>query len=299
MKGDVMRVPIENVAKVFRAGFDTARDSSEQLRVGVYVDASATPFLIQTIRDAFVPQLTSALVRVARVASPLAEVKTDTDVAIVITCGSAELEACVNQLVVAGIPTVCVAESSVEVPFIVADTAMRGLIASTNKTFLLESLARWILDRTEKDMAFAANFPFMRIAAAHRIVGQASIGNALTGALFFVPGSNYPVMAMQQLGMMFALAETYGRGLKVERAYEAAGMLACGLVFRTVSRAICKHTPHVGFLIQGLIGGAGTYVMGRALMELYERNVSYAALNDLVGKTVRTARRVVSPAAEA
>ena len=123
---------------------------------------TATPFLIETVRDAFVPQTTSALVRVERLGSLPATAKPDTDIAIVLSCGSPVLQARVQELVVCGPPVVVLAESSVEVPFIERDSRMLGLVAATDKVHLLASLARWILERTDKQTAFAANFPFMR-----------------------------------------------------------------------------------------------------------------------------------------
>ena len=288
-----MRIPVEKVAEALRMGLESHRDADEQLRVGVYVDASATRPIVDAVREAFVPQLTSALVRVERLSATPVQPKPDTDVALVLTSGSPYLEAQVQRLVVAGVPTVILAESSVEVPFLRADTPMLGLICSTNKTYLLETLARWILDRTEKQLAFAANFPFMRIAQAHRVVASAALRNAATGALVFVPGSNYPVMAFQQVSMLLALSETYGKGLKVERVYEIGAVAAAGLAFRGLARLLTPRTPHIGFIVKALIGGAGTYVMGRALMALYERDVSY---EDLAARVRAAVTRTDMPA---
>ncbi len=282
-----MRVPVEKIADVLRMGFEYTHDADDQLRIGVYVDAGAPTTIVETVRDAFVPQLTTALVRVERLGEQPVQPKGDTDVALVITSGAAYLEAQVQRLVVAGVPTVCLAESCVEVPFIKTDTPMLGLIASTNKTYLLETLAGWILDRTDKQLAFAANFPFMRVAQAHRLVGQAALRNAVTGALVFVPGSNYPVMTLAQISMALALAETYGKGLKLERLYEIAFVAASGLVLRTGARFICARTPHVGFLVKALIGGAGTYGMGRALMWFYARDLDHADVREKVQALVR------------
>lgn len=273
-----MQIPVDKIFDALRTGVERTRDADEQVRIGVYVEPTAAPWIVEAVRGALVPQRTNALVRVERLGAAPVVPKVDTDVALVLTGGSVHLQAQVQRLVVAGVPTVCLAQSSVEVPFIKADTAMLGLIASANKTYLLETLARWILDRTDKQLAFAANFPFMRIAQAHRLVTSAALRNAATGALVFIPGANYPVMTLAQVQMQLSLAETYGRGLKVERAYEAAAVAATGLVLRSAARLICRHTPHIGFAVKALIGGAGTYCMGRALMAYYESDASMADL---------------------
>ena len=223
-----MRIPIGRLADALKMGVSTLRDSDEPVRVAVFVDRTASPDIVAAVRDALVPQTTSALVRVAALDSTAPEVKPDTDVALVLSCGSDLLEDAVRGIVVAGAPTVVLAESSVEVPFIEHDTPMLGLIASTDRTGLLESLARWILDRTDKATAFAANFGFMRTAAATRTVASCALPNMATGALVFIPGADYPVMTAAQLGMMLELASIYGKPLHVERAYEAAGVAAAG-----------------------------------------------------------------------
>ena len=170
---------------------------------------------------------------------------------------------------------------------------MLGVVAATDKTYLLETLARWILDRTDKETAFAANFAFMRIAAANRIITSCALTNMATGALVFLPGADYPVMALAQVGMLF------GRGIKPERGYEVAGVLAGGLVIRAVTRALVKQTPHIGFAVKALTAAAGTYGMGRALVSLYERDVDYSRANEVVTATFSRVRDLVTTVAGA
>ena len=202
-------------------------------------------------------------------------------------------------LVVAGAPVCVLAESPVEVPFIEESTPMLGVVAATDKTYLLETLARWILDRTDKETAFAANFAFMRIAAANRIITSCALTNMATGALVFLPGADYPVMALAQVGMLFELAAVFGRGIKPERGYEVAGVLAGGLVIRAVTRALVKQTPHIGFAVKALTAAAGTYGMGRALVSLYERDVDYSRANEVVTATFSRVRDLVTTVAGA
>ena len=176
---------------------------------------------------------------------------------------------------------------------------MLGVVAATDKTYLLETLARWILDRTDKETAFAANFAFMRIAAANRIITSCALTNMATGALVFLPGADYPVMALAQVGMLFELAAIFGRGIKPERGYEVAGVLAGGLVIRAVTRALVKQTPHIGFAVKALTAAAGTYGMGRALVSLYERDVDYSRANEVAAATFSRVRDLVTTVAGA
>lgn len=289
-----MNLPFDKVFNVMKLGVTTSGDADAPVRVAVYVDATATPFLIGAVRDAFVPQTTSAIVRVERLNEAAPTVKPDTDVAIVISCGSPALQGAVQQIVVGGAPVVVLSESSVEVPFIETDTRMLGLIAATDKTYLLETLARWILDRTEKDTAFAANFPFMRIAAANRIITSTALTNLATGALAFIPGADFPVMTLAQIGMAMQLASVFGKPLRTERAYEVAGVVAAGLLLRAGARLACRHSGRLAFVVKAAVGGLGTYGMGRALASLYERDVDYSAANEVVAAATRQVRKVAA-----
>lgn len=288
-----MRIPFEKMGEALKMGVSTLRDADDPVRVAVLVDESATPFLIDSVKEALVPQTTSALVRVGRL-SDTVEIKPDTDVAIVISCGSSQLEGAVQRIVVAGAPTVVLCESSVEVPFIAQDTPMLGMIASSDRTYLLETLARWILDRSEKRIAFAANFPFMRVAAANQIITSCALTNMATGALIFIPGADYPVMAVSQVGMLLDLAAAFGKPIRPERGYEIGAVLLSGLALRAVARAAVQSAPRLAFVTKALIAAGGTVAMGRALVLAYERDIDYSRANELVGGAFARVRQAAS-----
>lgn len=294
-----MKIPVDKLTRALKKGASTKKDTDTPVRVSVYLDSTASRFLVECVRDAFVPQTTFGIVRVERLGEDRVVPKTDTDVAIVISCGSDRLESAVQEIVIAGAPVCVLAESAVEVPFITESTPMLGFVAATDKTYLLETLARWILDRTEKETAFAANFPFMRVAAANRIITSCALTNMATGALVFLPGADFPVMALSQIGMAFELASIFGKGIKPERAYEVAGVLGGGLVLRAATRALVKQTPHIAFLIKALVAGCGTYAMGRTLVALYERDVDYTRANEVLSATFSRVRDVVTNVAGA
>lgn len=95
------------------------------------------------------------------------------------------------------------------------------------------------------------------------------------------------------------IAAVFGRGIKPERGYEVAGVLAGGLVIRAVTRALVKQTPHIGFAVKALAAAAGTYGMGRALVSLYERDVDYSRANEVVTATFSRVRDLVTAVAGA
>lgn len=285
-----MGIPIDKLVQAVRSGIDIRRSADENVRIAVFVDRSASAFLVSTLRDALVPQTPSALVRVDPIDRASTALRPDTDLALVVSCGSEGLERAVQDVIVAGVPTVVVAESSVEAPFIARDTRMLGLITATDSVHLLDSLARWILDHTEKDVAFARNFPFMRVAASFKVVASASAANLATGALVFIPGADFPVMTLTQVGMMLRLAGIHGKPLKSDRLYELAGVIGAALGLRGLARFGSSRVPRASFAIKALIGGVGTLAVGLGLSALYERDIDYTPINDVLAHAIGALR---------
>ena len=266
-----MRIHLDSLGGAVKAGVAAKRETDAPVRVAVYVDDSASRAIVECVRDAFVPRTTSALVRVERLSASPAVPRTDTDVVLVLSCGSELLEGAVHELVVAGAPVVVIAESSVEVPFIQSDTPLLGLIA---------------------DVAFASNFPFMRIAAANRAITSAAIANMATGALAFVPGADFPVMALTEVGMVLKMSSMFGYKLEPERGYEIAAVLAAGLALRGIARVACRSAGRASFIVKAAIAAAGTYGMGRVLASAYERGIDYGPVNERLGELGRRARAI-------
>ena len=96
-----MKIPVDKLTRAFKMGASVKKDSDTPVRVSVYLDSSASRFLAETVRDAFVPQTTSGIVRVERLGEERIAPKTDTDVVLVLSCGSDRLESAVQELVIA------------------------------------------------------------------------------------------------------------------------------------------------------------------------------------------------------
>ena len=81
-----MKIPVDKLTRAFKMGASVKKDSDTPVRVSVYLDSSASRFLAETVRDAFVPQTTSGIVRVERLGEERIAPKTDTDVVLVLPC---------------------------------------------------------------------------------------------------------------------------------------------------------------------------------------------------------------------
>ena len=51
-----MKIPVDKLTRAFKMGASVKKDSDTPVRVSVYLDSSASRFLAETVRDAFVPQ---------------------------------------------------------------------------------------------------------------------------------------------------------------------------------------------------------------------------------------------------
>lgn len=289
-----MGIPFDVMTGALKVLPSAKKDVDAPVRVAVFVDEGAPESLVGLVRESFVPQTTSALVRVERIGDGAVQVKGDTDLSIVIAAGTPRLHAAVQEIVIGGAPTAVLAEDASAAPFITEDTPVLGLIAGTDAGRMKAALARWVISRVDKQAGFAASFPILRAAAASDVIAQASLGNALTGALVFIPGADFPVMTIAQLGMMARLALIFGKPIRPERGWEAAGVVASALAMRAAVRRLARRAGPAGFAVKALAGGAGTYAMGRALTELYRRDVDYARANEAVGSIIRRGRAALA-----
>ena len=281
-----MDFKLDNIVHMFKSA-SSARSSAEEVaRVAIYVDGTATPFLIETVRDALMPQSTTALVNVSRLDDDPEPVGKGTDIVLVLSCGSQHLELATGRLLSSGAPVAVVVESSVEAPFIKQDTRMLSLICATDGEHLLGQLSRWILDHTEKDTVFAANFPFLRETASGRAITSSALTNTVTGALTWPKGADFPAMTVAQLDMLLKLAGIYGKPIDRDRLYEALGVIACAYGLRAAARAATKNTGRATFIVKAAIGGAGTALIGMGICELYKRDIDYGPIDDVVDRII-------------
>ncbi len=72
-------------------------------------------------------------------------------------------------------------------------------------------------------VALGRRHPVLRAAAANQVIGRTAVQNALVGLAFFVPGSDMPVMTLNQVKMVLSVANLYGYQIDRERAVEIVG----------------------------------------------------------------------------
>ncbi len=116
----------------------------------------------------------------------------------------------------------------------------------------------------------------LREAATKRVISKTAAQNALVGLAFFIPGSDMPVMTLNQVKMVLSIANLYGLQIDRERAVEVAGIVGMGFGLRALARSIVRSTPGIGPLIKAATGYAATMAMGRAAVLYFEQGAPAA-----------------------
>jgi uncharacterized protein (DUF697 family) len=134
-----------------------------------------------------------------------------------------------------------------------------------------QALTGAILDSAEeRNVVLARFYPALRDTAAQRLIKQAARQNAAIGAAFFIPGTDMPLMTVNQIRMVLNLAVMYGEELSQERAVEILGVIGAGLGFRAVARQFVTVVPGPGWAYKGAMGYSGTIALGHAAIRYFK-----------------------------
>lgn len=129
-------------------------------------------------------------------------------------------------------------------------------------------------------------FPALRAAASRKVIKRTARQNALVGAAFIVPGTDMPVMTMNQIKMVLSLAAIHGEEITTERALELVGVVGSGFGFRAVARQALDFVPGPGWVFKGAVGYSGTRALGEAALRYFEHGAPATP-----GRITRLARR--------
>lgn len=289
-----MNVPV-NPRDIYSAGklFETQR--SRKLSVTLLIDPLAQDDLIYEIRQAFVPMSIRARVT-TEVVEPGSTFSVDpkTDFVVVAlgphTAGIeqteetepliAEMKRLVRSGVDAGVPVVLVARQGLRQPLAARyGVGILDVIIGEADEQVLDSVAAWCADNVDDArLAIAANFEFARRAVAAEFVKATSLQNAVVGGVLFVPGADMPVMTANQVKMVLQIAATYGQPLSAARIKEIAVVIGGAFVWRAIARQAIAFLPVVSIPIKAGIGYSGTFAMGRAVIEYFEKGGSIVNL---------------------
>lgn len=187
------------------------------------------------------------------------------------------------RLAESGVPCALIAESSLDLPsFDNLDERFKDLltpIAVSNTADLAKPLAQWMVEASDKAVAFAASYSFCRQTLIDSLVLLCAAQNAAVGAVDIIHGSDFPIMTVNQLKLALSIAAASGRSLSPAFLIDTALVLACGLSWRQLARVLSNILPIGNWLGRGAMGFAGTLLTAQLLEAQNDGSLSRVAVS--------------------
>ena len=182
----------------------------------------------------------------------------------------ADDEAILKQAAHARIPIVVVTREDLgHIPYVLDQNVVRvgpgsGLPIEEIATRLARALG-------EAATPLAARLPVLRRPLCEQLIRKFSRQNAFIGLAFFVPGTDLPVLTLNQIRLVLRIADAYGFEIDSERLPEVLAVIGSALGFRAVARRTVGFIPVVGWVVRGGIAFVGTRALGEAAVRYFER----------------------------
>lgn len=163
----------------------------------------------------------------------------------------------------------------------------------------LEQLGTWVVQNVpDKRLSLARAFPFMRHPLAVELAKQTTIQNGAIGLVFFVPGADMPLIALNQAKMVLQIAAVYGKEMNRDRIGEILAVMAGGFGCRAVARQLVARAPVLGWAIKPAVAASGTMAMAIAAIEYYEEHGRLHGLSEVAAKAAEKAAPIVDKGAD-
>lgn len=293
-----MALPI-NPTEIYHAGKKFEDERARALSMLLVVDPLAEDDLIYEVRQAFVPMTVRARVA-TEVVEPGTPVSTPgyLDFAVVVLGPVAssdegagdplteQIRATIAELVERKVPVALVSRTGPRQALAARyGTGILDVIVGQAEDRVIDSVAVWCADNVaDGRLALASNFEFARRSVALEYVKNTSLQNAVVGGVLFVPGADLPVMTLNQIKMVLQIAATYNQPLSSARIKEIAIVVGGAFFWRTIARQAIALIPVISIPIKATIGYTGTYAMGRAVVEYFEKGGSIVDLGPDLAK---------------
>lgn len=264
------KVTAARLMEVLSSGRSALRGRDERVLVRVHVDPTCARELALAVKGALVAERSGGIVEVRGLAEKVSSERPD---AVAVLAGSGEAGEVVARYAGSGVPVALVVEGALDAPRLRLTeqaAALVTLVAASSTDALLDKLGSWLAGATDKGIALAANFPFCRRAVVDALVARCAAQNAAVGAVHLIPGSDLPVMTVNQAKLALDIAAAHGEGLDASRAAELAGVVGAGLAWRSVARTLLGLLPGLGLFLRAGVGYAGTVATGRAIQARFE-----------------------------
>lgn len=279
-----MGLPIGDIKEVFTSGAEANKKRQELIRVAIFVEKDAPQELVDLAKKELFPQTGTGLIHVSEFEQATkAEINQMTDLAFVISGQGEEALKLYKLLKKAEVPAALMGMQHDYLADLARSSNLmvpaEDIISAPGPKELTRRLAQWVIKNADgKELAFAANFPFVRRSYADKIVADTAKQNALVGGIVIIPGADMPVMTANQARMILQIASAYGQELGAARIKELVGVVGSAFALRAVARQVLTVVPALGWAVKAGIGYTGTLAMGKAVIEYFEQGGSVAGL---------------------
>lgn len=255
-----------NLAK---AGRESEKGRLATLVIQIYVDSEARRDDVLLIKRVFMPSLGTAQLSI-RALGAESTVGAGSDLVVVISGrdGAAGL-ARAREAVLLGVPCALVTHDRAPVSLNgVSEDARRllGVINAQGDEPLLDGLASFVAGALPgKQLALAANFPFLRPAVGRRLTRSCGTKNATVALVGLGHGADLPIMCANQARLAFDLSAAYAQAPGLETSVLLVCVAGTGLLWRAAARKAGEVLPLPRKVLQPAIAYLGTAATSLAL----------------------------------
>ncbi len=277
-------LPID-VGQLINAGNKLKEDRERPVRIAVLVEVDAPEELLEAVQTELRPKTAKGFVDVAVIEpGTILRVESSADAALLLLgSGSHEVIPTLEDLRSRAVPAVVIAvrEAVGDLPQLL-EYPERDIVVGEDAVELVRGpVADWVMDRLpEKRVAIAHNFAFVRRAVAKEAMRATAWQNALIGGVGILPGTDMPLMTLNQGKMLLQMAAAYGQDLGPERIWELGAVVGGGFVFRALARQALTLVPGFGWAIKAGVAYSGTIAMGEAAIAYFEQGASFPEMLD-------------------
>ena len=267
--------PLSGLFDVASAGRESLDAMDGEVHVRVRVGAFCDRSLALAAKDALTARRAGGIVEVMGLAGAVASASNPDAVIVLVGPGEQGVFDIASRCASAGVPCGIVAESALDVPSLGSfGDGAPALISASDPSALAPKLAGWLARSVPSPVTLAANFPFCRDAAVGLLTSRCAAENAAVGAIPLIPGSDYPIMCINQAKLALDIAACYGRGVELSRMVEVGGVLGAGLAYRSIARFFAGLVPGLGWALKAGMGYAGTVATAKAVQARFDPPVS-------------------------
>lgn len=286
-----------NPLTIMKAMGTTEERSAADFTLSLFVERTLDPALLTYAKEAFRPQTDKLSISVIPFFDEPAPLEIPSDL-VIIMAAKAPLVSDLMLLalkeripaVVVTLDPLAVQKTSIDNHFEIDLKSMVTVQQHNTKVDyhkqLFKELGAWISREFKDDiLPLARALPFVRDPFVKSIIQTTSLQNATISSLFFLPGSDMPLLTLNQVKLFLQIAAVYQADLDKKRFKELSVLLLSAYGFRMLSRRLVAMIPVISWAIKGAIGYSGTLAVGVAAQEYFERESDLKSFLPIKKKT--------------